>query len=508
MSDTVTHTIRLSPADNVVVARNALRSGSAISEEGVTTVEAIDPGHKIATRLIKRGDTVRKYDQIIGIAEADIQPGQHVHTHNLRMDDFDRDYQFCQGVKKLDYRSETERATFQGIVRDDGRIATRNYIGVLTSVNCSATVARHVAAKFNDAVLAEFPNVDGVAALTHDYGCGGCAGMGLNYIQRTLSGYSRHPNFYAVVIIGLGCEANQIGAMMDAEKLNPSETLHTFTIQDSGGSAAAAERGEGLVRELLADANRIERVERPASDLVLALECGGSDGYSGISANPALGAAADLLVLNGGTACLAETPEIYGAEHLLTRRAVTPEVGQKLVERIRWWEDYTRSNHAEMNNNPAPGNKAGGLTTILEKSLGAVAKGGTTNLVDVYEYAEAITEKGFVFMDTPGYDPASITGMVAGGANITCFTTGRGSVYGGKPVPSLKLATNTSMYLRMESDMDINCGEIIDGDATVDSKGQEIFDRIIACASGEPSKSELMGMGEEEFVPWTVGAIL
>jgi altronate hydrolase len=508
MSDTVTHTIRLSPADNVVVARNALRSGTAISEEGVTTVEAIDPGHKIATRLIKRGDTVRKYDQIIGIAEADIQPGQHVHTHNLRMDDFDRDYQFCQGVKKLDYRSETERATFQGIVRDDGRIATRNYIGVLTSVNCSATVARHVAAKFNDAVLAEFPNVDGVAALTHDYGCGGCAGMGLNYIQRTLSGYSRHPNFYAVVIIGLGCEANQIGAMMDAEKLNPSETLHTFTIQDSGGSAAAAERGEGLVRELLADANRIERVERPASDLVLALECGGSDGYSGISANPALGAAADLLVLNGGTACLAETPEIYGAEHLLTRRAVTPEVGQKLVERIRWWEDYTRSNHAEMNNNPAPGNKAGGLTTILEKSLGAVAKGGTTNLVDVYEYAEAITEKGFVFMDTPGYDPASITGMVAGGANITCFTTGRGSVYGGKPVPSLKLATNTSMYLRMESDMDINCGEIVDGDATVDSKGQEIFDRIIACASGEPSKSELMGMGEEEFVPWTVGAIL
>ncbi len=508
MSDTVTHTIRLSPADNVVVARNALRSGSAISEEGVTTVEAIDPGHKIATRLIKRGDTVRKYDQIIGIAEADIQPGQHVHTHNLRMDDFDRDYQFCQGVKKLDYRSETERAAFQGIVRDDGRIATRNYIGVLTSVNCSATVARHVAAKFNDAVLAEFPNVDGVAALTHDYGCGGCAGMGLNYIQRTLSGYSRHPNFYAVVIIGLGCEANQIGAMMDAEKLNPSETLHTFTIQDSGGSAAAAERGEGLVRELLADANRIERVERPASDLVLALECGGSDGYSGISANPALGAAADLLVLNGGTACLAETPEIYGAEHLLTRRAVTPEVGQKLVERIRWWEDYTRSNHAEMNNNPAPGNKAGGLTTILEKSLGAVAKGGTTNLVDVYEYAEAITEKGFVFMDTPGYDPASITGMVAGGANITCFTTGRGSVYGGKPVPSLKLATNTSMYLRMESDMDINCGEIVDGDATVDSKGQEIFDRIIACASGEPSKSELMGMGEEEFVPWTVGAIL
>ncbi|MEC8961976.1 MAG: UxaA family hydrolase, partial [Pseudomonadota bacterium] len=436
------------------------------------------------------------------------RPGQHVHTHNLRMDDFDRDYKFSESVRELDFVKPDIAATFQGIVRSDGRVGTRNYIGVLTSVNCSATVARHVARRFEKEIMAEFPNVDGVVALTHDHGCGGCAGVGLNYIQRTLSGYSTHPNFYAVVIIGLGCEANQIGAMMDAEKLNPSEKLHAFTIQDSGGSAAAAERGEGLIRELLSDANRVERSTRPASDLILALECGGSDGYSGISANPALGAAADLLVLNGGTACLGETPEVYGAEHLLTRRAVSPDVGQKLVDRIQWWENYTKANHAEMNNNPAPGNKAGGLTTILEKSLGAVAKGGTTNLVDVYEYAQPITEKGFVFMDTPGYDPASITGMVAGGANITCFTTGRGSVFGGKPVPSLKLATNTPMYLRMENDMDINCGDIVDGTSTVEEKGQEIFKRIVACASGEQSKSEIMGMGEEEFVPWMVGAIL
>ncbi|MED5391587.1 MAG: UxaA family hydrolase, partial [Pseudomonadota bacterium] len=436
------------------------------------------------------------------------RPGQHVHTHNLRMDDFDRDYKFSESVRELDFVKPDIAATFQGIVRSDGRVGTRNYIGVLTSVNCSATVARHVARRFEKEIMAEFPNVDGVVALTHDHGCGGCAGIGLNYIQRTLSGYSTHPNFYAVVIIGLGCEANQIGAMMDAEKLNPSEKLHAFTIQDSGGSAAAAERGEGLIRELLSDANRVERSTRPASDLILALECGGSDGYSGISANPALGAAADLLVLNGGTACLGETPEVYGAEHLLTRRAVSPDVGQKLVDRIQWWENYTKANHAEMNNNPAPGNKAGGLTTILEKSLGAVAKGGTTNLVDVYEYAQPITQKGFVFMDTPGYDPASITGMVAGGANITCFTTGRGSVFGGKPVPSLKLATNTPMYLRMENDMDINCGDIVDGTSTVEEKGQEIFKKIVACASGEQSKSEIMGMGEEEFVPWMVGAIL
>ena len=508
MSQTTALTIRLSPADNVVVARAALRAETSIEEEDLTTVEAIDPGHKVATQPIKKGDTVRKYDQIIGIAKSDIRPGQHVHTHNLRMDDFDRDYKFSESVRELDFVKPDIAATFQGIVRSDGRVGTRNYIGVLTSVNCSATVARHVARRFEKEIMAEFPNVDGVVALTHDHGCGGCAGIGLNYIQRTLSGYSTHPNFYAVVIIGLGCEANQIGAMMDAEKLNPSEKLHAFTIQDSGGSAAAAERGEGLIRELLSDANRVERSTRPASDLILALECGGSDGYSGISANPALGAAADLLVLNGGTACLGETPEVYGAEHLLTRRAVSPDVGQKLVDRIQWWENYTKANHAEMNNNPAPGNKAGGLTTILEKSLGAVAKGGTTNLVDVYEYAQPITQKGFVFMDTPGYDPASITGMVAGGANITCFTTGRGSVFGGKPVPSLKLATNTPMYLRMENDMDINCGDIVDGTSTVEEKGQEIFKRIVACASGEQSKSEIMGMGEEEFVPWMVGAIL
>ena len=508
MSQTLTQTIRLSSADNVVVARAALRSDTLVEEEGLTTIEPIDPGHKIATQLIKKGDTIRKYDQIIGIAESDIRPGEHVHTHNLRMDDFDRDYKFSESVRELDFVKPEDAATFQGIVRSDGRVGTRNYIGVLTSVNCSATVARHVARRFDKEIMAEFPNVDGVVALTHDHGCGGCAGIGLNYIQRTLSGYSTHPNFYAVVIIGLGCEANQIGAMMDAEKLNPSEKLHAFTIQDSGGSAAAAERGEGLIRELLSDANRVERTTRPASDLILALECGGSDGYSGISANPALGAAADLLVLNGGTACLGETPEVYGAEHLLTRRAVNPDVGQKLVDRIEWWENYTKANHAEMNNNPAPGNKAGGLTTILEKSLGAVAKGGTTNLVDVYEYAQPITEKGFVFMDTPGYDPASITGMVAGGANITCFTTGRGSVFGGKPVPSLKLATNTPMYLRMENDMDINCGDIVDGTSTVEEKGQEIFKKIVACASGEQSKSEIMGMGEEEFVPWMVGAIL
>jgi len=508
MSQPQSITIRLNAADNVVVARTDVLPDTAIPDEDVTTAGHIPAGHKIATRAIAKGEAVRKYDQIIGFASVDIAPGAHVHTHNVMVKDFARDYQFGAAVKDNDYVPEAERATFQGFVRDDGRIATRNYIGVLTSVNCSATVARYIAEQFRGEALADYPNVDGVVALTHDYGCGGCAGMGLNYIQRTISGYARHPNFAAVMIIGLGCEANQIGAMMEAEKLNPSELLHAFTIQDNGGSAATVDKGIGLVRELLPEANKAGRQTVPASALTLALECGGSDAYSGISANPALGAAADLLVRHGGTACLAETPEIYGAEHLLTRRAVSREVGEKLVARIKWWEDYTRANGAEMNNNPSPGNKAGGLTTILEKSLGAAAKGGTCNLTDVYHYAEPITKKGFVFMDTPGYDPASITGMVAGGANITCFTTGRGSVYGGKPVPSIKLATNTPMYQRMEMDMDVNCGRIVDGDVSVAEVGREIFDKILAVASGEPSRSEAIGIGDDEFVPWTVGAIL
>ncbi len=508
MTRTQPSTIRLHQNDNVVVARDDIAQGSNIAGETVAAMVMVPAGHKIATQAIAKDEPVRKYDQIIGFASSDISPGDHVHTHNVVVRDFDRDYMYGADVTPVDFIPEHERATFQGIRRPDGRIATRNFIGVLTSVNCSATAARMIADAFRGDALADFPNVDGVVALTHDYGCGGCAGIGLNYIQRTISGYAKHPNFAANLLLGLGCEANQIGAMMEAEKLNPSDKLHAFTIQDTGGTAATVERGIGLIREMLADANRVERVTLPASELILGMECGGSDAYSGISANPALGAAADILVRHGGTACLAETPEIFGAEHLLTRRAVSREVGEKLIEHIHWWGDYTKALGAEMNNNPSPGNKAGGLTTILEKSLGAAAKGGTTNLVDVYPYAEKITKKGFVFMNTPGYDPASITGMVAGGANISCFTTGRGSVFGCKPVPCLKLATNTTMYDRMVGDMDINCGRIVDAEATIPQMGQEIFDLILATASGSQAKSELLGIGDDEFVPWTVGAIL
>jgi len=333
----------------------------------------------------------------------------------------------------------------------------------------------------------------------------GAEGEPIEYLRRTLGGYAIHPNFYSTLLIGLGCEANQINNLLAAQGLTRSDRLKAFTIQETGGTRKTVQQGIDLIKEMLPDANKVTREVVPASHLTLGLECGGSDGYSGISANPALGAAADLLVQNGGTAILSETPEVYGAEHLLTRRAATKEVGEKLVRRIKWWEDYTTRLGGEMNNNPSPGNKAGGLTTILEKSLGAVAKGGTQGMMDVYEYAEQVTAKGFVFMDTPGYDPVSVTGHVAGGANIACFTTGRGSAYGCKPSPSIKLATKSALFEKQEDDREINCGTIIDGTATVDQVGQQIFDRILEVASGNQSKSEQWGYGEDEFAPWVLG---
>jgi altronate hydrolase len=499
-------TVRLHPDDDVVIARVEIPAGTLVSRENVRAAAMIPAGHKLAVRPVAPGKPVRRYNQVIGFATREIQPGEHVHVHNLAMGDFERDYAFSSEVKKTQY-VETP-ATFQGIVRADGRVATRNYIGILTSVNCSATVARMVADHFRNN-LHDYPNVDGVVALTHKTGCGMASdGEGMELLRRTMTGYAQHPNFHAVLGIGLGCEANQLNVWLGAAKLKISDKLQAFTIQEKGGTSKSVRDGIARVKEMLPEANKVKREPLPVSHLVLGLECGGSDGYSGISANPALGAAADLLVRHGGTAILSETPEVYGAEHLLTRRAVSKDVGEKLLARIRWWEDYTRRNGNEMNNNPSPGNKAGGLTTILEKSLGAAAKGGTTNLVDVYEFAEKVTAKGLVFMDTPGYDPVSVTGHVAGGANVVCFTTGRGSVFGCKPAPSLKLATNSRLYGHMEEDMDVNCGTIVDGSETVEQVGRRIFDLVVATASGRKTKSEALGFGEDEFAPWVVGATM
>ena len=515
-----TPTIRIHAADNVVIARRQLLGGAVLAEEGGLVVTGlVPPGHKIATRPIAAGDAVSRYDQLIGHATQAIAPGQHVHSHNLAFTEqsasFERAHQACAGAQATAYVAEP--ATFMGIVRSDGRVSTRNYIGVLTSVNCSATAARAIADHFrrdvhpgsrNDA-LAAFPNVDGVVALTHGMGCATDSdGEELQVLRRTLGGYARHANFSAVLVVGLGCETNQIQGLIAQEGLQEGAKLVAFNIQDSGGTAKTVARGVELIQGMLAEANRVSRQPVPARHLMVGLQCGGSDGYSGISANPALGAAVDRLVRHGGSAILSETPEIYGGEHLLTRRAASPAVADKLMARIRWWEAYTARNGMTMDNNPSAGNKAGGLTTILEKSLGAIAKSGTTNLVDVYEFAQPVTARGFVYMDSPGYDPVSATGQVASGANLICFTTGRGSAYGCAPSPSLKLATNTALWQRQEEDMDINCGGIVDGSETVDEAGERIFRLMLATASGRATKSETHGYGQNEFVPWQLGAVM
>jgi altronate hydrolase len=502
--------IRLHPDDNVVVALEQLMSGASIASEDVEVSGLIPPGHKVATCPIERGQAVRRYGQIIGFASQQIQAGQHVHTHNLTTGEFARDYAF--GVDARDTPRVSEPATFQGIVRENGTVATRNYIGVLTSVNCSATVARAIADYFRRDIrpeaLAAFPNVDGVVALTY---YGGCAidsqGEGIEVLQRTLAGYARHPNFAGVLFIGLGCETNQIPRLMASQGLSESDRFQTYAIQDAGGTSKSIERGIELIKQMLPKANEIRRQPVPVSHLVVGLQCGGSDGYSGITANPVLGAAVDLLVQHGGAAILSETPEIYGAEHLLTRRARTPEVGQKLVARIRWWENHCSRNGAAMDNNPSAGNKAGGLTTVLEKSLGGIAKGGSTNMNEVYEYGEAVTAQGLVFMDTPGFDPVSATGQVAGGANLICFTTGRGSAYGCAPTPSIKLATNTALWERQSDDMDLNCGEVLDGSVSIQELGARLFQMMLDTASGQRSRSEIHGYGQNEFVPWQISVI-
>ncbi len=503
--------IRIHAADNVVIARRQLLGGTVLADEGVTVQGLVPPGHKVATQAIAAGAPVRRYNQTIGTATQPIAAGQHVHTHNLAFSSFARAHDVGAGVQPTAYVAQP--ATFDGIVRDDGRVATRNYIGVLTSVNCSATAARAIADQFRRDIrpemLADYPHVDGVVALTHGMGCAtDSEGEELRVLRRTLGGYARHPNFAAVLVVGLGCETNQIQGLIAQEGLSEGVRLVTFSIQDSGGTAKTVARGVEIIKGMLPAANRVQRQPVPASHLTVGLQCGGSDGYSGISANPALGAAVDRLVRHGGTAILSETPEIYGGEHLLTRRAISPAVAGKLLARIAWWEAYTARNGMQMDNNPSAGNKAGGLTTILEKSLGAIAKSGTTNLVDVVEFAEAASARGFVYMDTPGYDPVSATGQVAGGANLICFTTGRGSAYGCAPSPSLKLSTNTALWLKQQDDIDIDCGGIVDGAETVDAAGERIFRSMLATASGAKSKSELHGYGQNEFVPWQLGAVM
>jgi len=499
----------LRPDDHVGVATTDLQSGTVLArDDGSALVvrQSVPRGHKLAVRAADSGGQVRKYGQSIGRATADIVVGDHVHTHNLGMDDAERAYEF--GTARVRLAPPREMRTFQGYRRADGRWGTRNYVGIVTSVNCSASTARLIADQFRGAVLDAYPHVDGVVALTHDTGCGLVpTSEGAQITRRTLRGYADHPNMAALLVLGLGCEMLPAQSLLDGLDLPADKPVRTLVIQENGGIRATVRAGVEAIRDMLPTIDALRRETAPASALVLGLNCGGSDGYSGITANPALGHASDLLVAQGGTSILAETPEVFGAEHLLLRRAVSREVGERLLTRIDWWKQYTAAGGGTLDNNPSPGNKAGGLTTILEKSLGAVAKGGTAELTAVHEYAEPVTERGFTFMDTPGYDPVSVTGIVAGGSTVVVFTTGRGSVLGCKPTPSIKVATNTATYLRMREDMDLNAGRIVDGTATVESVGAELFEKILSVASGEQTVSEELDLGADEFVPWQLGAV-
>ncbi len=497
--------LRLNPADNVVVAMRRLAPGEAIAGESVAAVEAIPSGHKVATRPIAAGEIVRKYGQVIGAATADIAPGGHVHTQNLAMSALREDASHGAAAQ----RQEPPRS-FQGYRRATGKVGVRNYLGVLTSVNCSATVARHIAeAAERSGMLDDYPDIDGVVPITHASGCGMAgSGEGFDILRRTLWGTAANPNFGGVLLVGLGCEVVQIGRLKSDYDLSDDATFQSFTIQETGGTRRAIDEGLARLQAMLPLVGAARRQSTPASELSLGLQCGGSDAWSGVTSNPSLGVASDRLVGLGGTVILSETPEIYGAEHLLIARATSTAVADKLRARLAWWEGYTRRNGAEMDNNPSPGNKAGGLTTILEKSLGAVAKAGGSALADVLEYAQPITGRGLVFMDSPGFDPCSATGQVASGATMIAFTTGRGSAFGCKPSPSIKLSSNSEIYRRMEDDIDIDCGPIAIGAASIEEKGAEILDYLLEVASGRRTKSELLGYGGAEFVPWQVGAVM
>lgn len=501
--------IRLHPADNVVVARVNVGIGTPVPTEGFNSRAQVPAGHKIAARAIAAGEPILKYNVCIGFAATDIAAGTYVHSHNVSFREFDRDYAHGRDYAPTPVLPMAEQARFMGYVRANGEVGTRNYIGILSTVNCSATVVHKVAAAFTPEVLKDFPNIDGVVGLSHDTGCGmEMSGEPMQLLRRTLGGYARHPNFSAVLIIGLGCERNQLAGLLDEQGLQAGDRLHTFVMQDTGGTRKTIEAGIAAVRALLPKANEARREPVSASHLKIGLQCGGSDGFSSITANPALGAAMDILVRHGGTAILSETPEIYGVEHTLTRRAVNPDVGEKLLERIRWWKEvYSPGRDVQINGVVSPGNQSGGLANIFEKSLGSSMKGGTTGLMAVYRYAEPVRQAGFVFMDTPGFDPCSATGQIAGGANLIMFTTGRGSMFGAKPVPSIKLATNTPMYERLIEDMDFNCGVLLDGTATMPEVAQGIFDQMLRVASGERTCSEQLDLGDHEFVPWNIGIV-
>ncbi len=494
--------ILLHSEDNVAVARVSLSPGQSIETQSavLTVVNAIPAGHKVALERIQAGQPVRRYGETIGVASADIQPGEHVHEHNLAFHPFEHGFTYAPRSSP----STRSTASFLGYLREDGRAGTRNYIAVVAASNCAAHTVELVARSFEQESLPA--NVDGVVAFPHGDGCAQTIGPDTEQLQRTLEGVLDHPNVAAAIILGLGCEVNQIDHYLGKRDGRSAKRLVGLTLQESGGTRGAVERCRAEIRNFIDEAAAMRRTELPASALVLGLNCGGSDSFSGITANPALGYCSDLIVREGGTIVLAETTEIFGAEHLLLRRAKDDVTAKKLLDCVNYYKAYLRQFGGSFNDNPSPGNKKGGLTNIVEKSLGAVAKAGTTTLEDVVGYSERIRSHGFIFMNTPGYDPASLAGLAAGGVNLIAFTTGRGSAIGFPTVPTLKISSNSDTFRRMPDNMDINAGRIADGSSTLEDVGREIFESLLRIASGEKSKAELLG--HHEFVPWKIGPVL
>ncbi|SEQ38725.1 altronate hydrolase [Loktanella sp. DSM 29012] len=507
----MTDPLILHPGDTVAVLTERAGAGADPLRLGAPLVAPVPSGHKVARVAMPAGASVIKFGQFIGQATAAIAAGAHVHTHNCTFANPEQDYAIGADLASAQAAiPQTDALTFDGYARADGCVGTRNYIALVATVNCSATVIRRAAAEIEaSGLLDDYGNVDGIVALAHGTGCGMAnSGRGYDILDRVLWGHATHPNVGATVFVGLGCEVMQIARMQSHFGDAGTDRFHALTIQDTGGTRATVDAIKAHVALILPAVNDITRTPQPMSALRVALQCGGSDGFSSITANPALGIASDLIVAQGGTAILSETPEIYGAEQLLLRRANSLAVADKLIAQIKWWEGYAAQNGGSMDNNPSPGNKQGGITTILEKSLGAAAKAGATPLMAVYDYAEQIVQPGFVFMDTPGYDPVSATGQIAGGAQIVVFTTGRGSAFGSKPAPTIKLATSDRLFNQMPDDMDLNTGDILSGGITMSDKGREIFDLIRATASGQTTKSEALGLGDNEFVPWQIGAVM
>jgi altronate dehydratase len=499
--------LTLHPTDNIAIARQDIPAGAnlLIQKQPVVIIRPIPAGHKFAVDVIQSGSPVIRYGQHIGTATQTISRGEWVHSHNLDVGDMQREFSVQLAQKAASQSQPIPTRTFSGYPRPTGQYGTRNLIAIVSTVSCSAQVTRAIAAHFTPSVLEGYPNVDGVIAVTHPLGCSVPeGGLAHTYLQRALLNLTRHPNVGGILFVSLGCEVNQMADVV-ADKTGGQAPF--LVIQDLGGIRKTVAAGIAAVEAMLPAVNDCERTPAPLSGLCLALQCGGSDGWSGVTGNPLLGMVSDLIVQQGGTVVLAETPEIYGAEHLLTSRAASLEVGHKLIERIQWWQEQAQLLGFSLDNNPTPGNKAGGLTTIYEKSLGAVAKGGSTPLQAVVEYAEWIESKGLVFMDSPGNDPVSITGQLAGGCNLIAFTTGRGSVFGSSLAPCIKIATTTGLFERMNDDMDFNAGVILEG-VKLESAAADLLDLIIASASGKQTKSEWSGFREGEFVPWQPGAVL